>query len=561
MRMHPTETSEPSLSPFHPGEQEIQTRLGVREQIEPWARRVVLPELPDQHREFYGQLPFLVVAARGEDERPWVTLLAKAPGFVSSPNPKSLQLDALPVPGDALGGALLEGRDVGILGIELDTRRRNRVNGRVRSRGSQGWELAVEQSFGNCPQYITQRKWKPASAADATATKSVSATTALSAAQSAFIASADTFFIATGYRGTGDDPTFGMDASHRGGEPGFVRVDAGGELVFPDYAGNNHFNTLGNLALDPRVGLLFVDFERGDLLQISGRATIDWDSPAVREHPGAQRLVRVDVDAVVELESALPIRFEAPGASVRELRLVSKRGESPDVTSFSFAPRDGGLLPRPRPGQHLPVQLRIPGQNAPILRTYSISNAPDESLYRISVKREEQGLASRFLHDQLEVGSFVAATSPQGDFALDPGEESPVVLISAGVGLTPLVAMVHAIWQAQPDRPVWFIHGARDEEHLPLATEVSALAQQMPNLTLHVALSQPSRVPTPATKGVSVGRIDGGLLKELGLPREADFYLCGPTGFMAGIHGALEELGIAPGRIHSESFGPSSLPG
>ena len=288
-----------------------------------------------------------------------------------------------------------------------------------------GWGSPSIRASGTAPSTSRNASGNRLPSVRLPAPTAFSETPALSATQTEFIERADTFFIATGYRGTGDDPSFGMDASHRGGEPGFVKVESEGEVVFPDYSGNNHFNTLGNLALDPRVGLLFVDFERGDLLQVSGRATIDWDSPAVREHRGAQRLVRVSVDAVVARKGALSIRFEAPGDSVRELRLVSKQAESRDVASFGFAARDGGSLPRSRPGQHLPIQLQIPGRSGPVLRTYSISNGPDEALYRISVKREEQGLASRFLHDQVEVGSFVAATPPQGEFALDPWRRRP----------------------------------------------------------------------------------------------------------------------------------------
>jgi len=234
-------------APFHAGERQVQERLGVGE-IEDWARKVVRSYLPAQHRDFHTSLPFLVLAARDRRGRPWATLLDGDDGFVRAPNDRHLTIDALPRPGDALEGAFDAGADIGILGIELATRRRNRVNGRVTEVAPHRFTFGVDQTFGNCPQYIRERAWHRV---DEVPTSSAKRGSALTAAQRDWIAAADTFFIATGYRGPGDSPTFGMDASHRGGERGFVRVLDETRLQFPDYAGNNHFNTIGNLVLDP----------------------------------------------------------------------------------------------------------------------------------------------------------------------------------------------------------------------------------------------------------------------------------------------------------------------
>ena len=143
-------------SPFHAGERQVQERLGVGD-IEDWARKVVRPYLPEQHRDFHTALPFLVIAARDGRGRPWPTLLAGPQGFVTSPDPRALLLAAKTVAGDALDGALVEGADLGVLGIELATRRRNRVNGRVSADGPDAIGFAVDQAFGNCPQYIRER--------------------------------------------------------------------------------------------------------------------------------------------------------------------------------------------------------------------------------------------------------------------------------------------------------------------------------------------------------------------------------------------------------------------
>jgi len=351
-------------SPFHLGEQQVQSRLGVRD-IEGWARKVVRPFMPDEQREFHTSLPFLVAAARDERERPWVTLLVGDEGFVVSPDPKSLRIDTKLVAGDALEGALTPGGDLGLLGIELATRRRNRVNGRI-GEDRDVLLFQVEQAFGNCPQYIHERDWRRV---EDEAAGAPTRSNELTSEQRELIENADTFFIASGYRGEGESPTYGMDASHRGGNPGFVRVESDTRLVFPDYAGNNHFNTIGNLVLDPQAAFLFVDFETGSLLQLTGRATIDWDSEAVARIPGARRLVTFDIEEIVELPAAVALRWDADAESVRSLRLIDKIRESEDVTSFVFEARDAGPLPAFEAGQHLPIELEVPGLEAPVRRT------------------------------------------------------------------------------------------------------------------------------------------------------------------------------------------------
>lgn len=303
-----------SPSPFHIGEQQVQTRAGVREAIESRAQRVVRGFLPDQHRAFYARLPFVVAAARDAANRPWVTLLVGPPGFAQSPDPRSLRLATRPLAGDALETALTVGAELGVLGIELETRRRNRANGTIGEAGAAGLRLDVEQTFGNCPRYITARTWRWVDAEPARA--AVSRHDRLDEGMQAWIGSTDTLFISSGYRGDGDrQESSGMDASHRGGAPGFVEVRGERRLVFPDYAGNHHFNTLGNLVMDARVGLLFVDFARGSLLQITGTATIDWDSGELARHAGAERLVVIDIDAIVRLEHALPLRWRCACAA------------------------------------------------------------------------------------------------------------------------------------------------------------------------------------------------------------------------------------------------------
>jgi len=294
-------------SPFHHGERLLQERAQVRDRMERFGSRVIRPALPEQHREFYGLLPFLVIGAVDPEGRPWASLLAGPPGFVSSPTPTALRVAAEPDAGDPIRRALVPGARAGVLGIDPATRRRNRVNGRLVANAGEGLALRVEQSFGNCPQYIHQRRMRPGLHP---AEPQWSDATLGDEAVRAWIHGADTFFIASSWDEDAEDPTHGVDVSHRGGRPGFVRVEDDGALLFPDFSGNNHFNTLGNLLMNPRCGLVFADFVRGDLLSLTGRAEVFVDHPDLPALRGAQRIVRVEIDGVRVGRGTLPFVYE-----------------------------------------------------------------------------------------------------------------------------------------------------------------------------------------------------------------------------------------------------------
>ena len=232
------------------------------------------------------------------------TALTGPPGFVSSPDAQTLRVSSLPTSDDPALAGLRAGAPAGLLGIDLGTRRRNRANGTVLATEGHGFFLAVRQSFGNCPQYIQAREvigiqpdWLGV----------VERLGGLDARARTLIAGADTFFVASG-SGAGGGEAGGLDMSHRGGRPGFVRVDDD-VLTIPDFRGNRYFNTLGNLMLDPRAGLLFVDFASGDLLQLQGQAELDWDGSAASGFAGAERLWRLRVTAAWRHSGALALRW------------------------------------------------------------------------------------------------------------------------------------------------------------------------------------------------------------------------------------------------------------
>jgi uncharacterized protein len=294
----------PSHEPFHVGELTVQQRAGVPGAIVDIGRQAIRDYMPDQHREFFAQLPFVVTGTLGTDGQPWASLLAGHPGFIQSPDSRTLVLNPVWIANDPVHSHYQIGMPLGLLGIEPHTRRRNRMNGIVTALAP-SLTVSVIQSFGNCPKYIQAREPVFGSAPT---NESVRHSPTLDRDAIALIARADTFFIASSHPAAGAHQrrSESVDVSHRGGKPGFVRVASDRTLWVPDFSGNRFFNTLGNLMLEPRAGLLFVDFAHGDLLYLAVRAEIIWDGPDLANFIGAERLLRFEIQATVTV-NAVPV--------------------------------------------------------------------------------------------------------------------------------------------------------------------------------------------------------------------------------------------------------------
>jgi uncharacterized protein len=294
---------------FHEGELALQEAAGSRARLAEFGARVIREFMPDQHRDFFAQLPFLIVGSLDGQGQPWASVLASPAGFVSSPDASRLVVRARPLPHDPLADNVAPGAPIALLGIEPHTRRRNRANGHVSFVADGSFGVHVEQSFGNCPKYIQARR--PAFDGADRASPVAYHMERLDAAAREIVGKADTFFIATAHpRAASAAPrAFGVDVSHRGGKPGFVRVDDDGVLTVPDFIGNFYFNTLGNLAVNPRCGLLFIDFERGDLQYLAARGEIVAQGPLVEAFEGAQRVLRLHIVSALRVEGALPLRW------------------------------------------------------------------------------------------------------------------------------------------------------------------------------------------------------------------------------------------------------------
>ncbi|EML1597482.1 pyridoxamine 5'-phosphate oxidase family protein [Burkholderia cenocepacia] len=578
-------------APFHAGELAVQQRAGVTDAASAAGRRGIRRFMPDQHRTFFAQLPFFVLGGVDAHGQPWATLRAGAPGFVTSPDARTLCIAAPALPGDPLAGAWQAGAPLGGLGIEFDTRRRNRVNGVVRAVDGDALTIAVEQSFGNCAKYIQGRK-PTFVARDVAAAVAPDVSDALSGADRALLAQADTFFVASANTSAEAGAARGADVSHRGGMPGFVRVDDARTLTTPDFSGNRFFNTLGNLQHDPRAGLLFIDFDSGDVLYVAARAEIVWDGPVVASFDGAQRVVRFHVREVRRMRAVLPFRWSAveralqfaamavataattatalggaaatagPAPSAvapasapawRSLRIAKIVDEARAIRSFHFEPADGGSLPAYEAGQHLTLRIALPGSDAPAIRSYTLSDAPGGTQYRITVKRE--GRVSAWLHDHAQAGMTLDAQMPRGRFTFDLASPRPAVLVSAGIGITPMIAMLRrALADDTPSRRIVFVHGAREAADRPFAAELARLAAVDARLSLHWFDSHPQESTV-----ARAGRIDIGQLKRVLSFDDYDFYLCGPSAFMRDLYDGLRALNVPDERIRFEAFGPSSV--
>ncbi|MBB4613007.1 2Fe-2S iron-sulfur cluster-binding protein [Novosphingobium taihuense] len=562
----------PDTNPiWHEGERAIQAHVGVVDRMAELGARVIRPFMPDQHRTFYSQLPFVILGSVDTGGAAWATVVEGEPGFLSSPDPAHLSFGALPHADDPALGGIDDGAALGLLGIELHSRRRNRVNGTLRMAASGAPVLEVGQSFGNCPQYIQLRDATLSRAPSAPPAKAPEELPALDRPARAMIAGADTFFVAS----YADRPDTGrqVDVSHRGGKPGFVRVDAEGKLTIPDFSGNLFFATLGNVLLNGQAGLVFIDFESGDMLQMSGKAEVILDSPEIATFAGAERLWTFVPHRIVRRSGALALRWSfrengwSPNALAtgqwqapsnwHQLRVERIVAESASIRSFHLRPVSTDLGWQHKAGQHLPIRVRLAGEDTPSVRTYTLSSAPSDPLYRISVKRE--GKVSTWLHDHVHEGDLIEARAPAGSFVIEPDAPRLAVLIGAGIGITPMISMLRELVgqraDGTPSRPAVLIQSARSLPERAFTNELAAFADRVRVVRV---LGDATGARAAADYDVA-GRIDLALLSSVLPFGDHDFYLCGPEGFMQAIYDALRSANVPDHRIHAEAFGPSSL--
>ena len=313
-----------NASVFHTEEYRIQQRLGVAERMDEQMKGFIRPFMPAQHRAFFCNSPFMMAGLVDSQGHPWAIPLwgdhttVDDHHYIQSPSPTQLSLalddNVTWLINDV---ALLDGNTgskIALLGLQLSTRRRNRLNGLIMHNRGGVIRVQVEQSYGNCPQYIhprgtLHRDVAPTLEASLSTNSNTqyARSSALTSKDALLIARADTFYIASRHHDVTDDPRHGLDVSHRGGKPGFIDVDES-SLLFPDFSGNKFFNTLGNIESDGRVGLCFVDDSNGDILFVNGKASILWSHPKLEGFAGAERFVQVSIQDVTRVFSIYPFK-------------------------------------------------------------------------------------------------------------------------------------------------------------------------------------------------------------------------------------------------------------
>ncbi len=246
----------------------------------------------------------------------------------------------------------------------------------------------------------------------------------------------------------------------------------------------------------------------------------------------------------------------------RPLTVTAVERETGSIVSIQLAGPGGAAVPAALPGQFLTLRLPVSPDQPPLLRSYSLSGPPGAAAYRISVKREPHGAGSQYIHSRVRAGDVLEAAAPRGTFTLRPGQ-GPVLLISAGVGATPVLAMLHDLADAKSGRDVWWLHGARDRAEEPFAAESRALLTTLASGHRHICYSHPGPDDVQGRDYQTTGRLTAAVLADLNLPRSADAYICGPAGFMADVSAALVGLGVDGSRVHTEIFGaaPAQTPG
>ncbi len=349
---------------------------------------------------------------------------------------------------------------------------------------------------------------------------------------------------------------------------------------------------------DPRVPALLVSHHRpGFYFRVLREGTVQAGDEIVQVAAGSEGMTVAEVDGLLYLPGhsreqvaralripALPAGWrnsfqsmlgqgEAPGNAgltavspppawpgFRPLAVTATERESESVVSVYLADPGGAAVPPALPGQFLTLRLNAGDAAPPLLRSYSLSGAPNADTYRISVKREPHGAGSRFVHTRVRAGDMLAAAAPRGTFVLQPGD-APVLLISAGVGATPVLAMLHALASARSGRDVWWLHGSRNRAGQPFAEESRSLLARLASGHRHICYSRPGPDDVQGRDYQTEGRLSASVLAALDLPRDAEAYLCGPAAFMAGVSAALAGMGID--HVRTEIFGaaPSLTPG
>tara|TARA_R110002167_G_scaffold163319_4_gene360193 strand:+ start:7398 stop:9365 length:1968 start_codon:yes stop_codon:yes gene_type:complete len=562
-------------SPFHYGELHVQQRAN-ESHIAQRNGGVISDTILSGAIPFIAQQKMLVLSSLDQQGNIWTSVLLGNPGFIQAPDPRSLLLDTremIKCADDPLWRNIQHNPKVGLLIIELASRRRLRVNGHIQRIDDSGFSIQVEQSYPNCPKYIQRRSLQLTPAALQQSTEPSSSGKMLDQELATLIETADSFFVGTASSATAntdstttDTTATAVDSSYRGGHSGFIEIIDNSCLRIPDYRGNSMFNTLGNIHSNAKAGISFIDFKRGQLLQLSGAAKILWEQQDSEDKTaGTQRFWELSIEQwrLTPLPKGLNWEFldYSPHNlkhSVPDLNLSveSIERKSPRVKLFRLVSTNGALLPAFEPGSHLPVEVDVvvlakgkeerdtpkDAKYKAVQRHYSLlSSSHDNRYYEIAVQQEPQGRGgSNYMH-RLQVGDTITAKAPRSEFPL-LAKAKHSILIAGGIGITPILSMLRHLSESAASFEIHYT--ARSEADLAFKQEIKALAGDK-------AFFYHSR-------GEGSQRLNLGIL--LKQPQsDTEVYLCGPVRMIAALREVGERNAWPADRLHFESFGSSTL--
>lgn len=506
-----------------------------------------------------GALPFIaqqfmaVISSIDENNHIWTSVLFGEPGFIQAPDDQHIVLNSQQIiqqPTDPLWQNIKHNTQVGVLIIELNTRRRLRVNGNITQVDKELFEITVAQAYPNCPKYIQRRQ--PTLSKDLLAqnTSSSKLGQELTTEQIELISQSDSFFVGSGVTNHHND------ASYRGGQPGFIKINGHNQLVIPDYQGNSMFNTLGNIELHPYAGLTFIDFTHNKLLQLTGTAKILWHQDDEHNHTGGtKRYWQFNITNWQETQLAVNLNWtffdysphnpksqKNTDLSYTGLSLVVNdiQQKSDKVKVFRLSAKDNRALPAFEAGSHLPININLSEKNT-VLRHYSIiSSNQNKDFYDIAVQQEEQGRGgSNYLHKQLKIGDVLHTKQPVNAFSLSSTGKHHI-LIAGGIGITPILSMLRQL--SENNESVELHYSVKTKEDLIFKAEILHLA----GINAHFYYSQEQKPNKINLKTLLSAQHNS-----------SHVYVCGPVSLITAIKDQARQNDWPTHHIHYESFGGS----
>jgi ferredoxin-NADP reductase/predicted pyridoxine 5'-phosphate oxidase superfamily flavin-nucleotide-binding protein len=537
---------------FHPGELIVQA-LANEADIAQRNSTVVSKHIIKGALSFIEQQSMTVVSSTDENNQIWTSVLFGEPGFITAQDDQHILINREKIiqqPNDPLWKNIEDNSQVGLVIIELSTRRRLRVNGNISLLSNGQYEVTVAQTYPNCPKYIQRRQPNLSEGVLTYKAPTPQSGSELTSEQLTLINSSDSFFVGSGVT------EHHNDASYRGGDPGFVSIVNNRQLLIPDYKGNSMFNTLGNFESNEHAGLVFIDFENNKLFQLTGTAKVLWDQvDESNVTGGTKRYWHFNVTSWQEtaLPPALNWTFfeyspHNPKPIVSDefsLVVCDTMKKSGRIKSFKLTAKDGDILPAFEPGSHLPVAIELSTSNT-ILRNYSItSSSHDNRFYEIAVQQEiHGGGGSNYMHKQLSVGQTIKAKSPVNAFSLSSVGKHHI-LIAGGIGIAPILSMLRHL--SQNNESYELHYSVKTDKDLAFKAEIVGLAGN----NVHFYCTKGNSV-----EGMLPTRLDiNSLIKENN--KASHVYICGPIKMIEAAKDAADENNWQPGHVHYESFGSS----